>query len=108
MGILVTENNTVYRITESGARGPAGPAGGSYNVRQVSADTTAAINDFLQVDASAGAVTITLPTPTNGSHILVSKTDSTTNAVVITGVANIVYPDTTLHLYADGTAWRLI
>lgn len=45
---------------------------------------TAAAGDFVPVNASGGAVTVTLPTaPANGTRVTVMKTDTSTNAVTI-------------------------
>lgn len=54
-------------------------------VRAVSADASGALGDYVQVDASAGAVTITAPAPTSGREFTVEKTDGTSNIVTVSG-----------------------
>jgi len=47
------------------------------------ADYTASPQEVVLVDASAGAVTVTLPTPESAASVVVKKTDSSANAVTI-------------------------
>ena len=71
--------------------------------------------DFVLADASGGAFTVTLPTPTAGRRVAVKKTDSSANAVTVaTASGNIDGSSTrTLaaqyqaqHYAADGTNWQ--
>ena len=48
------------------------------------ADYTAAVNDYVQADATAGAFTVTLPaSPARGAYVAVWKTDATSNGVTV-------------------------
>lgn len=56
-------------------------------LRQVSASETVAGSDyFIEVDASAGPVVITLPALTLGRTLIVKKTDATANGVTLLGL----------------------
>src|SRR5439155_2740077 len=66
------------------------------------------------VNATAGAVTITLPTPTSGRILCVKKTDASANAVTLTGTIDGVVNPTLAAQYnsvlmqGDGTTfWAL-
>ena len=75
----------------------------------------AAYGDWVEMDATAGLRTVTLPNPatTPGALVGVAKTDATGNVVrlvgTINGVANydLVAQDETATLVAIGTYWRL-
>ncbi len=55
-------------------------------LRQVTASETVTGSDyFLEVDASAGPVSITLPDRTLGRTLIFKKTDATANAVYLIG-----------------------
>ena len=58
-----------------------------FRFTSVSEDYTVTEYNFVGVDASGGAVTITLPSPSKvtGIPICVIKTDSSANAVTVTG-----------------------
>jgi hypothetical protein len=90
-------------------------------IKSVSADYTVVYGDFtLDVDASAAAVTITLPAAAalvTGEYHNVKKTDSTLNLVTIAGngalidgVASValLLPQWSLGLQYDGAAWRIL
>jgi len=73
----------------------------------------------VQVDASGGAVTETLPTPSEGASVVAVRVDSSTNTaeiespnssdIIWTGRKNSptfeVYPQQSILLVADGSAW---
>jgi hypothetical protein len=70
--------------------------------------------DSLQVDATAGNITITLPSPTGNRRRRVIKTDSSTNTVSIVGLINA---DSSYTLYSQyrfveveptGVAWIVV
>jgi len=87
------------------------------NVVSVTSNYTASVGDVVLVDASGGAVTITLPSPSSGAVVNVKKVDSSTNAVTIDGGgANIdgqpsIQITTQYESYtlvSDGTNWWII
>lgn len=61
-----------------------------WNVRSVVYDVTAVAGDFCDVDASSGAVSVTLPDPAAnvGKMVAVAKADSSANAVTLVGKVN--------------------
>lgn len=86
----------------------------SFGARAVGGAVNAQDHDFILADASAGAFTVTLPTPVASAEIVVKKTDATANGVTITGVAGfidgnasllIVTPMRAVRLFCDGTNW---
>lgn len=52
-------------------------------ITETSANHTAIDNEAVFADASGGAITVTLPTPSTGDVVSVKKVDSSTNAVTI-------------------------
>lgn len=81
-------------------------------------ETLTVVDDVIWVDASGGAVTVTLPTIAGvvGKHYVISKIDSSSNAVTVDGNgANIIGNATlvirqqwdTPHLVADSAQWGL-
>ena len=86
----------------------------SWNVRVMTASATAVAGDFCDVDASGGAVSVTLPSVGGnvGRMIAVSKADSSANAVTIIGTVNgTVNPTLTVQytcalMVSNGTEWR--
>jgi hypothetical protein len=82
-------------------------------VRSITTATVAAAAwDVLLCDATSNAITVTLPTATAGVVVSVKKTDSSANAVTVTGTIDGVTNPTltaqyqTMWLVADGTTWR--
>lgn len=77
-------------------------------VRSISASDTAVAGEFLQVDCSAGNITVTLPDPTDplilGMPIWIRKSD-VSRYKVLTSVVNLAYQNTTLKLICNGTDW---
>jgi hypothetical protein len=59
-------------------------AGLPSNVRSVTADATAVVGDFVRVNATTGAKTVTLPAGSAGNLVIVAKVDSSANAVAVT------------------------
>lgn len=83
------DNNAAYPLSaarmthiEDGIDGSTQP---TTTMRAVTAATTAALGDYVQVDATSGAVTVTAPSPTAGREFSVEKTDATANIVTVSG-----------------------
>ena len=87
-------------------------------IRTESANYSITANDAtVLVDASGGAVTVTLPAPIAGRKYVVKKIDGTVNAVNIAGGGNNIdgiatqsttNPHQTFVLQSDGTNWFII
>jgi len=60
----------------------ASPPGG-WTVKSVSTNYNANDGEIVLVDASGGAVTVTLPSPSNGARVRVKKIDSSSNTVTV-------------------------
>jgi len=54
-----------------------------HDVTAVSANATAETGEVVLADASGGAVTVTLPAPSNGATVTVKRTNSAGNAVTV-------------------------
>jgi len=87
------------------------------NVTSQSADYTASDGDIVLADASGGAITITMPSPSAGAWVEVKKTDSSTNAVTVDGGGNNIdgvasFDITTQYesytVVSDGSDWYII
>lgn len=63
--------------------GAEGAGGGSYTVVSKTANYTATAGEIVLVDASGGAVTVTLPGPNPDDLVTVKKTDGSANAVTV-------------------------
>ncbi|RKY40075.1 MAG: hypothetical protein DRP85_09290 [Candidatus Makaraimicrobium thalassicum] len=92
------------------------PSGG-WTLKHVSANYTASTNEFVLADASSGAITITLPSPSANARVAVKKVDSSTNNVTVdAGTANIDGNTTftlgtqyeSYEFYCDGTNWYVL
>lgn len=87
-----------------------------WNVRILTTTATAAAGDMCDCDASGGAFTVTLPNvaTNSGQTIIVTKADSSANAVTIAGTINgatdldITLQYTAITLASNGTEWRII
>lgn len=70
---------------------------------------TAAIGELVKADATAGPITITIPTPVATALVGVRKIDNTANAVTVTDGAgtsfNLRIPDESRILIGQSTAW---
>jgi len=93
--------------------GAAG-TGNFVNVTTQTADYTASDGDVVLADASGGAITITLPSPSTNAWVQVKKTDSSTNAVTVDGGGNNIdgassFDITTQYesytMVSDGSNW---
>ncbi|MFG3014312.1 hypothetical protein ACGFZB_28615 [Streptomyces cinerochromogenes] len=81
-------------------------------VRSITTTTvTAAAYDLLLCDATSGAITVTMPTPTAGVVVTVKKTDASANAVTISAtIEGTTNPTLTgqhqaMHFVGTGSAW---
>ena len=76
--------------------------------------TVLSTDETVLVDATAGAVSITLPTPTSGRVLCVKKIDATASVVTLTGTVDGVVNPTLPTQYnsrmiqGDGSTWNLI
>lgn len=84
-------------------------------MRAVSADATAVAGEFLKVDATGAARTVTPPgSPATGAEVVVMKTDASANAVTWSGQVDgdsqgvrLVAQWAAASLVYDGTQWLL-
>lgn len=91
-------------------------SGFSWNVRTITASANAYAGDYIDANATGGTITVTMPNviSSKGRMVAVSKTDTSANAVTISGTVNgSVNPSlgvqyTTLLMVSNGTEWRLI
>ena len=89
---------------------------GIWNVVTTTVDYTARNHDMVLVDASLGAIAITLPAEHANVYVDVKKTDSSANIVTVTGVGTIdgsgnLTISTQYYSYTlvcDGTNWHII
>src|SRR5206468_4295575 len=76
--------------------------------------TVVAADEVLLVDATGGAVTVTLPTATSGRLLAVKKVDSSGNAVTLTGTVDGVVNPTLAGQWnarwvvGNGTNWNVL
>jgi len=89
----------------------------SPNVVTVTSDYTASKGDIVLVDASSGAVTVTLPSPDKNTIVAIKKIDSSANAVTIDAGTSTIDGSSTVQitgqndvylLVGDGSDWRVI
>lgn len=86
-----------------------------FNTAIITADTTAKKNDWLGVDATASAINIILPDATlnKDAQIVVKKTDSTANVVVLVGTTDgqlkrrLTTQYEVISLISDGVNWLI-
>jgi hypothetical protein len=86
-----------------------------WNMRATTTNASVAVGDWLDCDASGGAITITPPdvAASIGRMLAVSKSDATSNAVTFNGpvngaasaVTSVQY--TVMMLVSTGTEWRM-
>ena len=89
---------------------------GIWNVVTKAVDYAARNHDCVLVDASLGDIAITLPTEQANVYVDVKKTDSSANAVTVTGVGTIdgaasLSISTQYYSYTllcDGTNWHIV
>jgi hypothetical protein len=97
-----------------------GGAGGYNVVSKTSADSpySASNRDYILADASGGAITVTVPSPSSNSYIGIKKTDSSANVVTVQqNAAETIDGQTSItlegqneyvELVSDGTNWYII
>lgn len=87
-----------------------------FTVRAITADDTVEAGEFLDIDATLGDVTVTLPSPVgnDGKMIALHKSDASSNSVLTDG-GTVQGTDlsfnrryTTIVLMSIGTDWRII
>lgn len=86
-----------------------------YYVRALTADADLRLNEFADVDATGGDVTVTLPNAASNSGRMcgVAKNDSSGNSVIVSGDINgatsatITVQYTALWFISVGTEWRI-
>jgi|GEM_PF-4125577 len=107
-----------YNATEGKFEWVPQAAAGGFNVVSVTADYTASDRDCVLADASGGAITVTLPSPSANAEVIVKKIDSSTNTVTVApsgtetidGASQQVL-DTqyeAIHVISDGTDWYIV
>lgn len=89
-----------------------------YTPTPVSAAHTASDGEFVLVDASTGAVTVTLPTPTTNTAVGIEKTDTSSNVVTVSpngtesvnygSAEDLVAQGESLDLISDGVDWYVV
>jgi len=105
-------------LEASGGTFVEGSKGGIFSaVTTQTADYTASSGDVVLADASGGAITITLPSPSANAWVQVKKTDSSTNAVTVDGGGNNIdgsgsFDITTQYesytMVGDGSNWFIV
>jgi len=105
-------------LEASGGTFVAASKGGIFSaVTTQTADYTASSGDVVLADASGGAITITLPSPSANAWVQVKKTDSSTNAVTVDGGGNNIdgvasFDITTQYesytMVSDGSSWFIV
>lgn len=93
-------------------------AGGYSSQNTVTAAYTASSAEYVYADASGGAFTITLPTPSQGVTVGVEKTDSSSNTVTIAANSGeqvnyqtsegLIAQGESIDLRSDGTDWFVL
>ncbi|MDA8297415.1 MAG: hypothetical protein M0004_12665 [Actinomycetota bacterium] len=98
---------------------------GAWNVYEETAAVTADSGDSVLANASSAAFAVTTPAPTAGARLLVTKTDSSANAVSITTPTGVIDGPTGItgigtatiqlgtqgesaEIHCDGTNWHLV
>ena len=107
----------VVRADEKGLTFGDVPPSGGWSLKEVSSNYTASSNEFVLANASAGAITITLPSPSANVRVAVKKIDDTTNEVVVDAGTSKIDGRTTFTLktqyeayefYCNGTEWFIL
>lgn len=90
----------------------------TYDVVSVSSDYNAKNGEIILADASAGNITITLPSPFEGYDIVIKKVDSTENSVYVVSAGgeyiddvtqlDIAMQDEAYRLIGNGTKWIIV
>jgi len=109
-GTSVTNTNL------STATGMLGMDQVEWTTRNLTASDSAVSGDFCDVNATSGAIVITLPTAVgkSGQSIAVRKNDATANTVTVSGTINgsasqvIAVQYTALVMVSNGTEWCIV
>ena len=122
----VDENGNIVRLAAgtsgqylktqgAGANPMWASAPGGWNTTSQTSNYTASDGDIVLVDASSGAVTITLPSPSEGAKVRVKKIDASTNTVTVSPSATETIDGSSSHAISkqyetyeyvsDGTNW---
>jgi hypothetical protein len=82
-------------------------SGEGINIDEVIGDVTAEAGQFLNVTCTTSDITIALPDPALyvGASIFVRKADATAWQVIVTGVAEMAFQFSSMHLISIGTEW---
>ncbi len=122
---IATDTNKIYRGTGTGWQELTvdwnailnKPALFEMNVTQITTDYTASSGDIILADASAGAITVTLPDPAVNAVVKVKKIDSSANAVTIDAAGATIDGEASIQitkqhesytLVSDGSAWYIV
>jgi len=107
----------IVKADETGLTFGDVPPSGGWSLKKVSSDYSASSNEFVLADASAGAITISLPSPSANARVAVKKIDSSTNEVVVDAGTSKIDGATTKTLktqyeayefYCDGSEWYIL
>ncbi|RLG66802.1 hypothetical protein DRN89_00110 [archaeon] len=107
----------IVKADETGLTFGDVPPSGGWSLKKVSSDYSASSNEFVLADASAGAITISLPSPSANARVAVKKIDSSTNEVVVDAGTSKIDGVTTKTLktqyeayefYCDGSEWYIL
>ena len=110
------ETLTYLALAPEPKRNTSAIASNQWRYVSVTTSVSASVGDFVDVDASGAAVTVTLPNvaASKGRIVGVSKVDSSANLVTISGTVNgqssimITRQYTSLVMLSTGAEWRLI
>jgi len=100
--LIYDDNASRWRLTSTSQSGPS--------VEAISVDTTLSYQDVALVDASGGAVSITLPSGVTKPYSI-KKTDSSVNAVTIVGTIDgdvnfdLIAKDEYINVVPSGANW---
>lgn len=96
----------------------AGGGGGGYTPVNKTANYTATASDWVICNASGAGFTVTLPSPAAGANVRVTKTDATSNAIIVMGNGNstlagsvsysVNSPWMSQDFCSDGTNWYCV
>ena len=70
-------------VGATGPQGPAGGGGGSYTLRNCTANATATKNEFIFVESTSCAITITLPAPVASGLVRIKRLNTAGNSVQV-------------------------
>ena len=105
-----------YYLDLGNATGSMAAVRFSWNVRLLTGSELATAGDFCDCDASSSAITVTMPDPTanTGKMVAVRKSDSSANAVTISGAINgatsqvLTVQYTAILMASNGLEWCIV